>query len=99
MIKPSKCKNCQWYNKPYWSIINPCDNCPKENTNIEIITRWQDTTIEEYQSEIERLHSIIKEVRKYIKDEEKEGSKLVFRYEDGKYYEAGILEILDKENI
>ena len=27
MNKPSKCKNCQWYGKPYWSIINPCDNC------------------------------------------------------------------------
>jgi len=31
MIKPNKCKNCQWYGKPYWSIINPCDNCPNEN--------------------------------------------------------------------
>lgn len=31
MNRPNKCKNCQWYNKPYWSIINPCDNCPNEN--------------------------------------------------------------------
>lgn len=31
MDKPKKCKNCQWYGKPYWSIINPCDNCPNEN--------------------------------------------------------------------
>ena len=31
MNKPSKCKNCQWYGKPYWSIINPCDSCPNEN--------------------------------------------------------------------
>ena len=30
MNKPSKCKNCQWYGKPYWSIINPCDSCPNE---------------------------------------------------------------------
>lgn len=39
MNKPSKCKNCQWYGKPYWSIINPCDNCPNENdykTTIQI---------------------------------------------------------------
>lgn len=31
MNKPNKCKNCQWYGKPYWSIINPCDSCPNEN--------------------------------------------------------------------
>lgn len=37
MNKPSKCKNCQWYNKPYWSIINPCDSCPNENSNITIV--------------------------------------------------------------
>lgn len=43
----NKCKGCEWYGKPYWSIINPCDNCPRENTNVEIITRWQDPTIEE----------------------------------------------------
>lgn len=38
MNKPSKCKNCQWYGKPYWSIINPCDNCPNENNYKTIIT-------------------------------------------------------------
>ena len=38
MNKPSKCKNCQWYGKPYWSIINPCDSCPNENDYKTIIT-------------------------------------------------------------
>ena len=32
----NKCKGCQWYGKPYWSIINPCDNCPREVINEEI---------------------------------------------------------------
>jgi hypothetical protein len=31
----NKCKGCQWYGKPYWSIINPCENCFRENTNKE----------------------------------------------------------------
>ena len=62
----TKCKNCQWYNKPYWSIINPCDNCDRENTNMEILTRWQDPTINEYKKEIKRLHSIIKKAIHYI---------------------------------
>ena len=34
----NKCKGCEWYGKPYWSIINPCDNCPNENDNITTIT-------------------------------------------------------------
>ena len=38
MNKPSKCKNCQWYGKPYWSIINPCDSCPNDNDYKTIIT-------------------------------------------------------------
>lgn len=23
------CMGCQYYNKPYWSIISPCDSCPR----------------------------------------------------------------------
>lgn len=57
MNKPNKCKNCQWYGKPYWSIINPCDNCNKED--IEIFTHWIDPTIQEKDKEIERLNNII----------------------------------------
>ena len=65
-MKYKQCKGCQWYNKPYWSIINPCDNCNREKTNIEIITRWQDPTIEEKDKEIERLNNIIKDIETYI---------------------------------
>ena len=65
----NKCKGCQWYNKPYWSIINPCDNCPRESTNIEIFTRWVDPTIEEYKKEIDRLNNIIDELEKALKEE------------------------------
>ena len=64
----NKCKGCEWYGKPYWSIINPCDNCPRENTNVEILTRWQDPTIEELKTQLQQKENIIKEVRKYIKD-------------------------------
>ena len=57
MNKPDKCKNCQWYGKPYWSITNPCDNCPMEN--VETFTRWVDPTIKEKDKEIEKLNRII----------------------------------------
>ena len=43
-----------------------------------------------------RLHSILKEIRHYIKDSEEDGYKLVWIDKEGKYFEAGISEILDK---
>lgn len=68
----NKCKGCQWYGKPYWSIINPCDNCPRENTNIETITRWQDPYIEELQQRINKAIEYIKLSTKMQKVLEKE---------------------------
>lgn len=47
---------------------------------------------------IQKLHSIIDEIRKYIEENEEEGTELVWLYKNGSYYKAGILEILDKEN-
>ena len=87
----NKCKGCQWYNKPYWSIINPCENCPREETNVEIITRWIDPTIEEKDKEIERLKAIINNLRVELKslyigewgDTEKEAEEKI------KYLELG----------
>ena len=23
------CMGCQYYNKPYWSIVSPCNSCPR----------------------------------------------------------------------
>lgn len=36
----NKCKGCEWYGKPYWSVINPCDNCQRDN--IQEVTRLED---------------------------------------------------------
>jgi hypothetical protein len=38
----NKCKNCEWHNKPFWSIINHCDSCTKEdipNINFNIFPK------------------------------------------------------------
>jgi hypothetical protein len=80
----NKCKGCEWYGKPYWSIINPCDNCPRENTNVEILTRWQDPTIEELKKQLQQKENIIKEVRdtleEYSKTEVEDYSKIIEFY-------------------
>ena len=46
--------------------------------------------------ENERLHSIIKELKHYIKDTKQDGYKLVWIDKDNNYFESGIEEILDK---
>ena len=92
MDKPSKCKNCQWYGKPYWSIINPCDNCPMEN--VETFTRWQDPTIEEYKKEIDRLNNVIDGLEKWLEEKQQEYEGIYDYYERSCYLFSK--EILDK---
>ena len=29
MREYNPCMGCQYYNKPYWSIVSPCDSCPR----------------------------------------------------------------------
>ena len=85
MNKPNKCKNCQWYGKPYWSIINPCDNCPMEN--VETFTHWVDPTIEQKDKEIERLNNIIDELEKIIIDAWKiQDAEIFMTIHDKQYY-------------
>jgi hypothetical protein len=85
-----KCKGCQWNNKPFWSIVNPCDNCSKEETNVEVFTRWQDPTIEEKDKEIERLNSIIEKL-------EQENAVLKTQVVNKDKYSYGIRMGSDKE--
>lgn len=88
MNKPSKCKNCQWYGKPYWSIINPCDNCPMEKNNVEVFTTWIDPTIKEKDKEIERLNKIINHLvyHIYYHEEVDELFEQVFKLALGKQF-------------
>lgn len=27
MIFTDECRGCEYYNKPYWSVVSPCANC------------------------------------------------------------------------
>lgn len=61
MNKPEKCKNCQWYGKPYWSIINPCDSCSsnEETTLVYKINMpmFQDGELERFDDNIHNISS------------------------------------------
>ena len=70
-MSSDKCKGCPHYGQPYWSIINPCDNCTREVTYIETFTRWSDPTIEEYKKKIEKLELIINKLEEYLEEKQK----------------------------
>lgn len=55
MNKPSKCKNCEWYGKPYWSVINPCDNCNREDYYKVMDTYYTEEYVKSLLQEIERI--------------------------------------------
>ena len=59
--------------------MNKCEDCSKENTNVEIITRWQDPTIlvtdtekaiKDLQQRVEQLENIRKDIAEYVKSKE-----------------------------
>lgn len=72
-MNKSKCKGCQWNNKPYWSIINPCENCYRDE--VQTITNWVDPTIKQLQQENKQLKEKI--------------NKAIEMFETGEYFEDG----------
>lgn len=78
MNKPNKCKNCQWYGKPYWSIINPCDSCPNENNYKTIITIDREPLFKEVltEEEIKKAMTDKSIFELTIKEKDKEIEKL-----------------------
>ena len=52
-----ECINCEWYNKPYWSIISPCTNCTKRFNKKSVTVTQYSINIDkkELYKEIEQL--------------------------------------------
>lgn len=32
------CKGCEYYGKPYWSVVSPCEHCPRTNGTTGYVT-------------------------------------------------------------
>lgn len=56
-----ECLSCEWYNKPYWSIISPCANCSKrfKNNTIKSTNYSINTDKTDLYKEIEQLEKRI----------------------------------------
>lgn len=82
MNKPSKCKNCQWYGKPYWSVINPCDNCDREDYYKVMESYYTEDYVKSLLQQIDQLTNIIDKLEKKLIDicntcyEDKETAKI-----------------------
>jgi hypothetical protein len=40
------CRNCEYYNKPYWSVVSPCSSCSKVTNDIVKISNILDTPVQ-----------------------------------------------------
>ena len=50
-----KCKGCQWYNKPYWSVVSPCNSCYKdEEISVYISSKGYGKSYYELQQRIDK---------------------------------------------
>ena len=38
IMDTNPCQTCEWYGKPYCSIVNPCASCPHKHPNIKTYT-------------------------------------------------------------
>ena len=51
----NKCKGCQWYNKPYWSVVSPCNSCYKdEEITVYISPKGYGESYHELEHKIEK---------------------------------------------
>ena len=57
------CMGCQYYNKPYWSIVSPCDSCPRiygTDSFMTTVTTQTYTNTNNYFKKEERIEDFTK---------------------------------------
>ena len=66
------CMGCQYYNKPYWSIVSPCDSCPRiygTNSFVTTVTTQTYTNTNNYFEKTERIEDFAKRFWEVVKEE------------------------------
>lgn len=66
------CMGCQYYNKPYWSIVSPCDSCPRiygTDSFVTTVTTQSDTNINNYFKKTEYMEDFAKRFWEVFKKE------------------------------
>ena len=66
------CMGCQYYNKPYWSIVSPCDSCPRiygTDSFVTTVTTQPDTNTINYFKKTEHIEDFIKRFWEAVNEE------------------------------
>ena len=66
------CMGCQYYNKPYWSIVSPCDSCPRiygTDSFVTTVTTQTYTNTNNYFKKTEYMEDFAKRFWKVVKEE------------------------------
>lgn len=66
------CMGCQYYNKPYWSIVSPCDSCPRiygTDSFVTTVTTQSDTNTNNYFKKTEYMEDFAKRFWEIFKKE------------------------------
>ena len=66
------CMGCQYYNKPYWSIVSPCDSCPRiygTDSFVTTVTTQTYTNTNNYFKKTECIEDFAKRFWEVVKKE------------------------------
>lgn len=66
------CMGCQYYNKPYWSIVSPCDSCPRiygTDSFVTTVTTQTYTNTNSYFNKTEHMEDFAKRFWEIFKKE------------------------------
>ena len=66
------CMGCEYYNKPYWSIVSPCDSCPRiygTDSFMTTVTTQTYTNTNNYFNKTEHMEDFTKRFWKVVKEE------------------------------
>ena len=66
------CMGCQYYNKPYWSIVSPCDSCPRiygTDSFMTTVTTQTYTNTNNYLKKTEHIEDFAKRFWEVVKKE------------------------------
>lgn len=66
------CMGCQYYNKPYWSIVSPCDSCPRiygTDSFVTTVTTQTYTNTNNYFKKTEYMEDFVKRFWEVVKKE------------------------------
>ena len=66
------CMGCQYYNKPYWSIVSPCDSCPRiygTDSFMTTVTTQTYTNTNNYFNKTEHIEDFAKRFWEAVNEE------------------------------